>query len=152
VAADVLLRLSALTGEERYQRPALASLRAVAPLMGRYPSGFGRSLAALDFHLGPPLEIALVWPADGPETGLAPLLREVRRRYLPARVVTGGPAGPAILDASPLLAGKGAIGGRPTAYVCERYACQAPTTEAADLGRQLDGRAPTAGPDHAGPS
>jgi uncharacterized protein YyaL (SSP411 family) len=144
--ADVLLRLAVLTGDDRYERVALASLRAVAPLMARYPSGFGRSLAALDFHLGPPLELAVVWPPGAPEADRAPLLREVWRRYLPARVVTGAAAGSPALDASPLLAGKTAPGGRPTAYVCERYACQAPTAEAAELARQLDRRAGAAGP------
>ena len=63
VAADVLFRLAVLTGEAGYERTALAAIRPVAPLMQRYPSGFGRFLSALDFHLGPPVEVALVWPA-----------------------------------------------------------------------------------------
>jgi hypothetical protein len=60
-------------------------------------------------------------------------------RYLPTRVVAGSAEGET--DGLALLAGKVARAGRATAYVCERYACQAPTTEPAELGRQLDGRA-----------
>jgi uncharacterized protein YyaL (SSP411 family) len=138
VAADVLFRLAVLTGEAGYERTALAAIRPVAPLMQRYPSGFGRFLSALDFHLGPPVEVALVWPAGAPE-GADQLLREVFSRYLPTRVVAGAPEGGAA-DLV-LLAGKTAQAGQPTAYVCERYACQAPTTDPAELGRQLDGRA-----------
>jgi hypothetical protein len=140
VAADVLLRLAAVLGESAYEKPALAALRAVAPLMTRYPSGFGRFLGALDFHLGPPVEVALVWPgaAGGAEVVDGPLAREVTRRYLPTRVMAG--AGEAETGGVALLAGKRAREGRPTAYVCERYACQTPTTDPAELGRQLDRR------------
>jgi uncharacterized protein YyaL (SSP411 family) len=141
VAADVLLRLAVLTGSSELERRAVDTIRSVVPLMGRYPSGFGRFLAALEFHLGSPVELALVWPADGTpaerELLMAPLLDEIFRRYLPGRILTGGAEGTG--GDLPLLADKRARG-RPTAYVCEGYACQAPTTEAAELGEQLDRR------------
>ncbi|MBI2468386.1 MAG: thioredoxin domain-containing protein [Candidatus Rokubacteria bacterium] len=144
VAADVLLRLAVLTGEHRYERTGVAAIRPVAPLMARYPSGFGRFLGALDFHLGPALELALLWPAGADESVRAPLLREVFSRYLPTRVLAGATGGETA--GLPLLEGKVARSGQPTAYVCERYVCQAPTTEPAELGRQLDGRAGGSGP------
>jgi hypothetical protein len=137
VAADVLLRLAVLTGESDLQRRGVETIRSVLPLMGRHPSGFGRFLGALDFHLGSPVEVVVVWAADGPPAELEPLLGEVFRRYLPNRVVTGGAEGSG--GDLPLLAAKRAAG-RPTAYVCEGYACQAPTTDPARLGEQLDDR------------
>jgi uncharacterized protein YyaL (SSP411 family) len=143
VAADVLLRLAVLTGESDLERRGVETIRSVAPLMGRYPSGFGRFLGALDFTLGSPVELAVVWPPDGADADPGPLLAEVFRRYLPNRVVTGGPEGGG--EDLPLLAAKRARG-RPTAYVCEGYACQAPTAEPAELGAQLDRRAGRAGP------
>jgi uncharacterized protein YyaL (SSP411 family) len=36
-----------------------------------------------------------------------------------------------------LLAAKQPIDGLPTAYVCHDYVCQAPTTDCAELARQL---------------
>ena len=142
VAADVLLRLALLLDEPAYERPALSALRAVLSLMTRYPSGAGRFLSALDFYLGPPVEVAIVWPS-GPlpaaDVSAAALAREAFHRYLPSRVMAG--AAEPETGGVALLAGKVARDGRPTAYVCERYACQAPTTEAAELGRQLDRRA-----------
>jgi uncharacterized protein YyaL (SSP411 family) len=147
VAADVLLRLAVLTGRADLERRAVETIRSVAPLMSRYPSGFGRFLGALDFHLGPSVELALVWPPEGDPAAraalLAPLRAEVSRRYLPNRVVVGGAEGTG--GDLPLLAGKRAWG-RPTAYVCQQYACQAPTTEPVALGGQLDGLRPGGAP------
>jgi uncharacterized protein len=148
VAADVLLRLAVLTGTTDLERRGVDTIRSVAPLMSRYPSGFGRFLAALEFHLASPVELAVVWPSAGPpadgESRLAPLLAEVFRRYLPNRVVAGAVEGTG--DDLPLLTGKRTMAGRTTAYVCEGYACQAPTTDPRELGRQLDGRGGRAAP------
>jgi uncharacterized protein YyaL (SSP411 family) len=136
VAIDVLLRLAVLTGDERYEQHALRALRPVADLMKRHPGGFGRFLCALDFHLGPRVEVVLVRPAGG--DGLAPLVEETFGRYLPNRVVAGGVAGDASAAALPLLAGRGAIDGRATAYVCRNYTCDLPVTDRDALRRQLD--------------
>ncbi len=137
VAIDWLLRLAVVLGEARYEARALEALRPMADLMTRYPSGFGRYLSALDFHLGPVAEVALVWPAGGDAT-VEPLVREVFGRYLPNRVVVAAAEG-AAGEGVPLLAERGAVGGRPTAYVCRQYVCQLPVTTREELARQLEG-------------
>ena len=137
VAIETLLRLAVLTGEDRYEARALQALRPVADLMTRYPSGFGRFLCALDFHLGPRVEVALVAaPRDG---GLDALAEEVFGRFLPNRVVAGMVAGDTAAAAGlPLLASREAVGGHATAYVCRNYACDLPATDRETLARQLD--------------
>jgi hypothetical protein len=45
-------------------------------------------------------------------------------------VVAFGPA-----DDVPLLEGKGLVDGKPAVYVCEHFACQAPATDPAQLGK-----------------
>ena len=102
--------------------------------MTRHPSGFGRYLAALDFHLGPVAEVALVWP-DG--SGPGPLAETAFRRYMPNRLVVGAPADSPDRTGLPLLADRGAVDGKPTAYVCRRYVCQLPVTDPASLVTQL---------------
>jgi uncharacterized protein YyaL (SSP411 family) len=132
-AIETLLRAAVLTGEARYERTALAALRPLADLMGRYPAGFGRFLCALDFNVGPVIEIALVLPpSDG-----SSLIREVFGRYLPNRVVAGI-AGATPATDIPLLRDRIALNGQPTAYVCRNYACELPVTDAAALARQLE--------------
>ncbi len=137
VAIETLLRLAVLTGESRYEATALKALRPMADLMARHASGFGRFLCALDFHLGPVTEIALVAPDEG--DGLGSLVTEVFGRYLPNRVVTGMVTGAGVGAAGvPLLEGREAVDGKATAYVCQNYACDLPVTDRAALARQLD--------------
>jgi uncharacterized protein YyaL (SSP411 family) len=137
VTIEWLLKLAVVTGEERYEAIALRALRPMADLMQKYPSGFGRYLCTLDFHLGPVAEVALVWPAGG-ERALARLTDTVFRRYQPNRVVVGAVAGTPGAAGLPLLAERGPVDGKPTAYVCRRYVCQLPVTEPEALARQLD--------------
>ena len=115
VAIDWLLRLALVLGEERYEARALEALRPMADLMTRYPSGFGRYLSALDFHLGPVAEVAVVWPAGG-EAAAQPLLaRGVRP--IPAqsrRGRRGGGRG----DRGPAAPRRARGGGRPSHRLC----------------------------------
>ena len=139
VASDVLLRLAVITGNDDYAAKGAAPLRGLAELMGRAPAGTGHWLAALDFYLSAPVEVAVVGPRDAPET-LA-LLREVNGRYLPNRVLVGAEGESAAAGSGlPLLEGRGMLGGVSTAYVCEHYVCRLPVTDAGDLGGLLDGR------------
>ncbi|HTD80177.1 MAG TPA: thioredoxin domain-containing protein, partial [Chloroflexota bacterium] len=103
-------------------------LRLLREPMARYPLGFARSLNALDFLLSRVREIAIVGSPD--QAGTEALLRVVFEPFLPNRVVAGGSA------AIPLLEAREMRKGRPTAYVCEHYVCQAPTTDPDQL-RQL---------------
>jgi uncharacterized protein YyaL (SSP411 family) len=140
VAIEVLLRLAVLLGERRYEAIALKALRPMADLMSRHAAGFGRFLCALDFHLGPVTEVALIAPPGG---DLTPLAAEVFRRYLPNRAVVGVTAGePGAAVGIPLLAGRGPVGGVPTAYVCRNYACDLPATDPAALALQLEAPGP----------
>ncbi len=135
VAIETLLRLAVLTGEAAYESRALTALRPLADLLGRHPTAFGRFLCALDFHLGPKVEVALVTPDGNAE----PLAAEVFGRFLPNRVVAGMVAGDAGAAAGmPLLEGRAMIDGKTTAYVCRNYACELPVTDRAALARQLE--------------
>jgi uncharacterized protein YyaL (SSP411 family) len=137
MAIETLVRLAVITGEARYESDALKALRPMTDLMTRYPGGFGRFLCALDFHLGPVVEVALLAPPGGGD-GVAPLAREVFGRYLPNRVVLAAVVGDPATAGLPLLADRAAVGGKPTAYVCRHYTCDLPATDRETLARQLD--------------
>jgi uncharacterized protein len=84
----------------------------------------------------PPLEIAVVADAGGDANGL-PLRREVTRRLLPASVAVSAPPGTGA-ELTPLLADRALVDGKPTAYVCEHFACRQPVTSPEELRVQLD--------------
>ncbi|MFN8524103.1 MAG: thioredoxin domain-containing protein [Chloroflexota bacterium] len=135
VAAEALLRLALQTGEVRYRVAAEGVLRALAPIAARHPASFGRLLCALDTHLGPVAEIAIVGGSVEPETG--ELIAAAFQRFLPRKVVAGVAADGSAAG-TPLLEGRARGLERPVAYVCEGYVCQAPVSGGAALAAQLD--------------
>jgi uncharacterized protein YyaL (SSP411 family) len=120
--AFVLLRLARIWGDDELERQAVGALRLVRDLLPRAPSAFGWALCALDLHLSPPREIAIL---GGPDAEVA---RAALRGFDQNAVVAFGPA-----DDVPLLEGKGLVDGEPAVYVCERFACRAPVTDPAEL-------------------
>jgi uncharacterized protein YyaL (SSP411 family) len=133
MAAQVLLRLAAWTGEARYRDAAEQAIRVVVPFVERYATGFAQWLSAMDLALAPVVEVAIVGAADDPAT--AALLAEPRRGFRPNQVVaaTADPAGSRV----PLLRDRIALDGRPTAYVCRNFACRLPVIDPAALREQL---------------
>jgi uncharacterized protein len=121
--AFVLLRLARIWGDDDHERTAVGALRLVRDLLVRAPTAFGWALCALDLHLSPPRELAILGGAD------SEVARGALRGFDPNAVVAFGPA-----DDVPLLEGKTLVDGRPAVYVCERFACRAPVTEPAELG------------------
>ncbi len=123
-AADVLLKLGKLFGEEKYERFAATVLRLVAPQISRHPQGFGRALSAMEFYLAPVKEVVIIGP-KGNE-----LEREVWGEFRPNTVT-------AIAETKgedlPLLKDRTLVNGKPTAYVCEKFVCQRPVTTPAEL-------------------
>jgi uncharacterized protein YyaL (SSP411 family) len=136
MATLVLLRLAALTGEARYRDAAERAIATVTPFLARYPSGFANWLSAAQLTVGGIVELAIVGDPDDPATRA--LLDEARGQGRPDLVVAVA-ADPAV-SGVPLLAGRTAIGGAPTAYVCRQFACRLPVTDPNALAAQL--RAP----------
>jgi uncharacterized protein len=129
----VLLRLAAMTGDRRYAEAAEGALATVSAYLARYPTGFAQWLVAADFALHPPIELAIVGRPDAPETER--LLEPAMRGFRPYQVVAvaADPSATAV----PLLGGRFALDGRPTAFVCRDFACRQPVTEPEALAALL---------------
>ena len=135
MAAVVLLRLAALTGEGRYADAAEGSLGLVGTAPARYPTAFAQWLLALDWRVGPVDEIALVGAPQDPRMGR--LLDVARAGYRPRQVIAVAPD--PVASAVPLLQARFALRGQPTAFVCRGFACRQPVTEPEALAALLAG-------------
>jgi hypothetical protein len=111
-------------------------VRLFAPAAARHPDAFGHLLQAIDFHLSPVREVALVAPSNGGDgsAGLDELARVVRSAHRPHIVLAGGPEGS---ERPELLRERPAVEGRAAAYVCEHFTCKAPVTDPSELADLL---------------
>ncbi len=135
VAAETLLRLALHLDEASFRKAGWATLTALRPLAERAPAGCATLLNASAYGQSKDvLEIAIVGPRDA--AGTRNLLAAARARYLPARAWAWFDPAAGSNDL-PLLKGKTLSGGKPAAYVCRNYACDAPVTDPAALAKAL---------------
>jgi uncharacterized protein YyaL (SSP411 family) len=154
VAVLNLLRLYEFTTREEFRVRAERALKAFEGILSSAPVGLSDMLLALDFHLDAPKEILLVMPQSRDEA--QPLILPLRTAFLPNRILSVVTEGAEIDEHAavvPLLKDKRAIGGRPTAYVCERRVCELPTSDPAIFTKQIStaGRYSNTGKQNPGP-
>jgi len=130
VAALVLERLAALTGETRYSKAARRTLELFTPAMLEYPAGFAAMALALEEQLEPPTTLIL----RGSETAIGAWTSDLAREYLPATLLLAIPDGTAAL---PPLLDKPVRQGGVNGWVCRGVTCLEPIAELATLTRIL---------------
>jgi len=137
MAATVLLRLAAFTGEGRYRDAAERAIGTVASYMTRYPTGFAQWLVAASFAAGDAVEVAVV--GDLTDAATRDLLEPAWSIWRPFQVLAAASPQKAATSAVPLLHDRVAVNGRSTTYVCRDFVCSLPVTTQAALEAQLAG-------------
>ncbi|WP_369248854.1 thioredoxin domain-containing protein [Streptomyces sp. R41] len=133
-AAGALLSYAAQTGAEPHRTAAERALGVVKALGPRAPRFIGWGLAVAEALLDGPREVAIVGPADDPATHA--LHRTALLGTAPGAVVAvGAPES----DELPLLSGRPLVDGKPAAYVCRNFTCDAPTIDPDRLRAALSG-------------
>jgi uncharacterized protein YyaL (SSP411 family) len=134
VAAWVLGRLAALTGEQRYARAAERTLELFYPAMRDYPGGFAMMAIALDEHLRQPKTLIL----RGRDDALQAWRRELAREFMPDTSVL------AIADA---VSGLPALLDKPrrpqpvNAWLCSGVTCLEPISDLVHLKKVIKEKA-----------
>ena len=103
------------------------------------PAAFSEMIITVDYHLDNPKEIVIVTPEDKKKDADR-FIKEYRKTYLPNKVLIVLSEGIDQQNVSikiPLAQGKVAMGGKTTAYVCEKRICKLPTTEPKIFAQQI---------------
>jgi uncharacterized protein YyaL (SSP411 family) len=134
LATKLLLTLAALSGDRRYAMASETIIRSMQADAARYPSAFSGWLSALDFVLGPQLQLAIVGQPGTPD--FEALVETVQGRYHPRIVIAGSPEG--VSGHPELLENRKMINDQATAYLCQGFACNLPTNSPDELSKQLE--------------
>jgi uncharacterized protein YyaL (SSP411 family) len=132
-----LLRLHEFTTEDAYRVRAEDAFTAFASALAASPTSLGEMLRAFRWRLSKPKQILFVAKtrADAQELASA-----IKASYVPERIIAVAAEDeiPALAGTIPLFEDKLAIGGRPTAYVCEERVCKLPAFDAETLVRLIN--------------
>ncbi len=139
VATLALLRLGRLTGQVRYETAAAKSFEGLSGTITRAPAMHTQFLIGLDFALGPTKEVVVAGDPSDPKTQEA--LRRIHRPFVPSKVVILRPATghQALTKVVPYVESQGVVGEGPTLYLCQDFACQAPTGDVQSVVETLMG-------------
>ena len=138
IAALNLLRLAQFRDEKRWREEAEKTIGAFSPQISHFASAMPQMLVALDFSQSKPRQIVVAGEGASKETH--ELLREVHSHFVPNKILllADGGAGQKYLEEKlQALRDMKPVDKKPTAYVCEEFACQAPVNNATALRKLL---------------
>jgi uncharacterized protein YyaL (SSP411 family) len=148
VAALNLLRLAQFRNDDETAKRARKTIDAFAATLSHFPSAMPQMLVGVDYSLAKPRQIVIAAKVDPPQDGFAvanneqtrALLREVYRHFLPNKILALADAGEGqkyLGEKNEAIRAMSTIDGKPAAYICENFTCQAPATEAKELTELL---------------
>jgi len=138
-AAMNLLRLEQFADSAEWRDKAYKTLSAFTARLQSNPEAVPALASALDFRLAQTKQILIAGDPTSPDT--RELLRQVNTRFLPNKILLladGGPGQQQLARWLPFVAGAHRMKDRATAYVCENYVCELPTSDPQMMARLLD--------------
>ncbi len=138
VAMWNLLRLGRMTANSDMEKKAEELSCAFSTQVIRMPSAYTQLLVALQFAIGPSYEVVIAGPSGSADTEA--MLKALRAEFVPNKVVLFRPTdqeSPDILRLAEFTKYHTAVDGKATAYVCQNYRCETPTTDIQSMLRFL---------------
>lgn len=133
-----LLRLSRISANPGFEEIADKLERAFSKQLQQVPSGYTQFLSALDFGLGPSYEVVITGKLDSSDTKA--MLEQLWTYFIPNKVLVFRPEekDSEIIKIAPYTETQEPVEGKATAYVCQNYECQLPTTDINEMLRLLN--------------
>ncbi len=125
-----LLRLARLTSNPELEEKASQTGRIYSKDIELSPSAFTQMMAAVSFGIGPSYEVVIVGDTEAADTKA--MFKALRTEFVPNKVVLFIPTDKdpsAIFEMAPFTSRMTSIEGKATAYVCQNFSCQQPTTD-----------------------
>jgi uncharacterized protein len=140
IAALALLKLGKLTMDEEYERKAAATISAFSTEVTAHTQAYAQMLIALDFEIGPSMEIVIAGETGDPIA--ADMIRLVNSEFLPVSVLAFYPVEkPGNIETLiPLTEFKELKDGMATAFICRNFTCKFPTNDIQQLRELLIGK------------
>lgn len=137
VAMLNLIRLGRITSNSEFEERAARIGRAFSLMISRYASAHTQLLTALDFALGPSLEVVIVGEPEARDTRA--MLQAIHNQFIPNKIVLFVPSRQPneMASIATFIKNFKSANEKATAYVCQNYACQMPTTDPAQMLAQI---------------
>ena len=138
VMALNFLRIARITGNKKYETAASKLFAAFSGFAAERPSACNVLMTALDFAVGPSLEIVVAGKRG--EDATEKLIESINSSFLPNKVLMFRPGAdeePEVAKLAPFVRNQGLVKGKPAVYVCRNQACELPVTSVEDLAKTL---------------
>ncbi len=126
VALYNISRLFRLTGDANLKHKAEGLINAFGGEVSRNPMGYTFFISALMFHEGPTKEIVLTARS---RAHAGDMLEKINEGFMPFATVLLNTKPNNLDKIAPFTKEQKMLEGKPTAYVCENFACLRPTTD-----------------------
>ncbi len=140
IATWDLLALGTLTIRPEWEKMGRTVLQFFKEEIQANPTGYLSALNALDFTLGPSMEIVFSGELNDP--AMLKMLQVLDQRFFPNKVMALRPMdekeSAAVIALIPFIKNQISLENKTTAYVCKNHQCELPTTDVGQFERYLD--------------
>jgi uncharacterized protein YyaL (SSP411 family) len=139
ISAMNLVRLAAMLGQPERLAQAKKTIAAFSQNLAANPTASPAMLSALEAVRAKPRQIIIAGKPDAPDTNA--MLSIIRAKFRPEQIVLladGGPGQKFLASHAEIYASFSPTAGKATAYVCENFTCNLPTSDPGKLRELLD--------------
>ena len=133
-----LVRLARMTGRSEFEDRAWQTARAFGRTIRESPAAYTQMMVGLDFAIGPSFEVVVSGKQEAQDTRA--MLVALRSHFIPNKSVLLRPEAPdggKLARLAAFTQSQTSLEGKATAYVCQNFRCNRPTTDPSAMLKQL---------------
>jgi uncharacterized protein YyaL (SSP411 family) len=137
VMVNNLIKLSRITGEEKYEELAYKTIKAFSKSIKQSPISHAQMMVALEYLFEKSYEIVIVGDSKSEETKNA--IREIRKTYCPNKVLLlkSNEDSENVTQIAKFTENLTQLNNMTTVYICEDYNCKIPITDLNKINEAL---------------